>query len=134
MGSFGDYLENAVLNHIFMGTPYSQPSNIFVALSTTNPTDSGGSIAEPGGGTNYARKSTSSSDWDAASGGALDNANAITFVEASGTSWGTLTHFALYDALTAGNMLAHGALSSSKTIESGDTASFAAGDLDVSLD
>ena len=132
MGSFGDYLENALLNHVFMGSAYTQPTNIFVALSTTNPTDSGSGITEPSSGS-YARKSTAGSDWGTASGGTLDNANAITFVEATG-SWGTLTHFALYDHLTAGNMLSHGALSSSKTIESGDTASFAAGDLDVSLD
>jgi hypothetical protein len=115
-----------------MGSAYTQPTNIFVALSTADPTDSGGSIAEPAGGS-YARKSTAGADWDAAVSGALDNANAITFVEAT-ASWGTITHFALYDALSAGNMLAHGALTASKLIDNGDTASFAAGDLDVSLD
>jgi len=134
MGSFGDNLENAVLSHIFGKGDYIPPAHIFIALSTADPTDSGSGIAEPGGGTNYARKSTSPADWNAASGGALDNANAITFVEVSGASWGTITHFALFDLLTAGSMLAHGALTSPRTIESGDTASFAAGDLDVSLD
>jgi hypothetical protein len=95
-----------------------------VALSTADPTDSGGSIAEPAGGS-YARKSTAPADWDAAVSGALDNANAITFVEAT-ASWGTITHFALFDASTAGNMLAHGTLTASKLIDNGDTASFAA--------
>ena len=115
-----------------MGSAYTQPTNIFVALSTADPTDSGGSIAEPAGGS-YARKSTAGADWNAAASGALDNGNAITFAEAT-ASWGLITHFALYDALTVGNMLAHGALTASKTIDNGDTASFAAGDLDVSLD
>ena len=115
-----------------MGSAYTQPTNIFVALSTANPGDDGATIAEPAGGS-YARKSTAGADWSAASSGALSNSNAITFVEAT-ASWGPITHFALYDALSAGNMLAHGALTSAKTIDSGDTASFAAGDLDVSLD
>lgn len=132
MGSFSDFWENEVLDHIFGKGVYTPPTNIFVALSTADPTDSGGSIAEPAGGS-YARKSTAPADWDAAASGALDNGNAITFVEATG-DWGTITHFALFDALSAGNMLAHGALSASKAIDNGDTASFAVGDLDVSLD
>jgi len=133
MGSFSDFLELEVLDHLFGKGSYSPPT-IYIALSTADPTDSGSGIAEPGGGTNYARKITAGADWNIAASGALDNANAITFVEATGTSWGTITHFALYDALTSGNMLAHGALTASKTIDSGDTASFGAGDLDVSLD
>jgi hypothetical protein len=132
MGSFGNFLENELLDHVFMKGSYTPPTSIYIALSTADPTDSGGSIAEPTGGS-YARKSTAGADWDAAASGALDNANAITFAEATG-SWGTITHFALFDHLTAGNMLAHGALSASKTISDGDTASFAVGDLDVSLD
>ena len=132
MGSFSDFWEVEILDHVFGKGVYTPPTNIFVALSTADPTDSGGSIAEPVGGS-YARKSTAPADWDAAVSGALDNGNAITFVEATG-NWGTISHFALYDALIAGNMLAHGALSASKAIDSGDTASFAVGDLDVSLD
>lgn len=132
MGSFSDFWELEILDHVFGKGSYTPPTNIFIALSTADPTDSGGSIAEPSGGS-YARKSTAPADWDAAVAGALDNANAITFVTATG-SWGTISHFALFDALTGGNMLAHGTLSTSKTIGSGDTASFAAGDLDVSLD
>jgi hypothetical protein len=132
MGSFGDFWENEILDHVFGKGTYTPPTNIFVALSTADPTDSGGSIAEPSGGS-YARKSTAPADWDTAVSGALDNANAITFVEATG-SWGTISHFALYDALTGGNMLAHGTLTTPKIIDNGDVASFTAGDLDVSLD
>jgi len=131
MGSFSNFWENEILDHIFGKGTYTPPSNIYVALSTTDPTDSGSGISEPSGGS-YARKSTAPADWDAAVSGTVDNANAITFVEATG-SWGAITHFALYDALTGGNMLAHGALTTSKIIDDGDVASFAAGDLDVSL-
>ncbi len=130
MGSFSNYLENELLDHVFKTTSYTVPTNIYVALSTADPTESGGSIAEPSGN-NYSRVACNT--WDAASGGAIANTGAITFPTPSG-SWGTVTHFALYDASTAGNMLAYGTLASSKNIGSGDTPSFAAGELDITLD
>jgi hypothetical protein len=131
MGSFSDYWENEILDHVFGKGDYSPPT-IYVGLSTAEPLDDGSGLAEPTGN-GYARVQTQASDWDAASAGSLNNTNDITFPEATG-SWGTISHFALFDAASAGNMLAHGALSQSKSIGSGDTARFAAGDLDVSLD
>jgi len=131
MGSFGDYWENEILDHVFGKGSYTPPT-IYVALSTAEPGDDGSALSEPSGN-GYARQSTSASDWNAAAGGALDNANEITFAEATG-DWGNMTHFALMDAASGGNLLAHGALSASKSIGSGDTANIAAGDLDVSLD
>lgn len=131
MGGFSDYWENKILDHIFGKGSYTTPT-IYVGLSTADPTDDGSGLAEPSGN-GYARTQTSASDWNAASNGSLDNASDITFAQATG-SWGTITHFALFDAATAGNMLAHSVLSQSKTIINSDTARFQAGDLDISLD
>jgi len=131
MGSFADYWENEILDHLFGKGSYTPPT-IYVGLSTADPVDDASGLAEPSGNS-YARIAMAGADWNVASGGMLDNANDITFPEASG-SWGTLTHFALFDAASGGNMLAHGSLSVSKSIGSGDTAKFATGDLDVSLD
>ena len=131
MGSFADYWENEILDHLFGKGSYTPPT-IYVGLSTADPTDDASGLAEPSGNS-YARVATASADWNVASGGAIANANDITFPEATG-SWGTITHFAILDAASAGNMLAHGALNVSKSISSGDTAKFAAGDLDVTLD
>jgi len=131
MGSFSDYLENELLDHLFGKGSYSPPT-IYVALSTADPLDNGSGLAEPSGN-GYARDETAGTDWNTASGGTVDNANAIVFNEATG-NWGTITHFALMDAASGGNLLVHGALSTSKSIGSGDTAEFAAGDLDVLLD
>jgi hypothetical protein len=130
MGGFSDYWENKILGHIFGKGSYTPPT-IYVGLSTVDPTDDGSGLAEPSGN-GYARTQTSASDWNAASNGSLDNASDITFAQATG-SWGTITHFALFDAVTAGNMLAHGVLSQSKTIGNSDTARFESGDLDISL-
>ena len=131
MGSFSDHWEDEILDHLFGKGSYTPPT-IYVGLSTADPGDDGTGLSEPSGN-GYARVATAAADWNAASGGALDNANAIEFAEATG-SWGTVTHFALFDAATSGNMLAHGSLTQSKTIASDDTARFSAGDLDVSLD
>jgi hypothetical protein len=131
MGGFSDYWENKILDHIFGKGSYTPPT-IYVGLSTTDPTDDASGLAEPSGN-GYTRVQTSASDWNAASNGSLDNSSNITFTQATG-NWGTITHFALFDAATAGNMLAHGALSQSKSIGESDTAKFEAGDLQISLD
>ena len=131
MGGFSDYWENKILDHIFGKGSYTPPT-IYVGLSTADPTDSGSGLAEPSGN-GYARGQTSASDWNSAANGSLDNAGNITFNQATG-NWGTITHFALFDAATAGNMLAFGALSQSKSINESDTARFEAGDLNISLD
>lgn len=129
MGSFSDYLENKVLDHVFKNTVMSQPTNLYVALYTAAPSDAGGGTECSGGA--YAR--VNCNGWNVASGGALDNTSAITYAQAT-AAWGTVTHFSVYDALTAGNMIVWGSLTTSKSIGIGDTAQFAAGELDVTLD
>lgn len=131
MGGFSDYWEGKILDHIFGKDNYPSPT-IYVALSTADPLDDASGFTEPAGNA-YARVETSPSDWNAASGGSLDNANDIIFPKATG-SWGTITHFALFDAATGGNMLAHGALSQPKAVDSSYMAIFDAGDLNISLD
>jgi hypothetical protein len=131
MGGFSNYWENKILDHIFGKGSYTPPT-IYVGLSTADPTDPGSGLAEPSGN-GYARVQTSAPDWNTASNGSLDNSSDISFNQVTG-NWGTITHFALFDAATAGNMLAHGDLSQSKSINESDTARFEAGDLDISLD
>jgi hypothetical protein len=131
MGSFSDYWEDEILDHIFGKGSYTPPT-IYVGLSTADPGDDGVGLSEPAGN-GYARTATSASDWTSASGGSLDNTSAIEFAEATG-AWGTVTHFALFDAASGGHLLAHGALTQSKAVGDGDTVRFAAGDVNVSLD
>lgn len=133
MSSFSDYTENKVLDHIVGKTSFTMPSTVAVALYTAAPSDSGGGT-EVTNANNYSRKTTAGADWAAASGGATSNANALTFATPSG-SWGTVTHFGILDSAThgAGNLLAWGALSVSQAIGTGNTVSFAAGDLDITL-
>lgn len=120
-----DYLENKVLDHVLGKTSYTMPS-IWVGLFTAAPSDTGGGTEATGG--SYARKSTAGADWSVAAAGSSSNANAITFVTAT-ASWGTVTHFGIFDAASAGNLLRWAVLGTSKAIGNGDTASFAAGAL-----
>ena len=61
------------------------------------------------------------------------NAAAIEFAAASGGNWGTITHAAIFDASTGGNMLAWAALTTSRTINDGDVFRIPAGSLTVTL-
>ncbi len=131
MGSFSDYCENKILDHLFGKGDYVPPT-IYVGLSASDPTDSGAGLSEPSGN-GYARVETAASDWNVAGGGLLDNANTITLGPAT-ADWGTLTHFALFDASSGGHLLVHGALTLPKTVASGDMARFAGGEIDVTLD
>ncbi len=129
--SFSDYLENSLLNHTVGKAAYIMPT-AYVGLSTTNPLEDATGLAEPVGSA-YARIATGALDWNSAAAGSIDNANTITFPTATG-AWGTVTYFAIFDALTAGNMLTSGVLTISKTIGNGDTASFAPGQITITLD
>jgi hypothetical protein len=67
------------------------------------------------------------------SGDTATNSGAVEWPVATG-NWGTITHVAIFDALTSGNMIAYAALSAAKTIETGDVLRIPATDLDVTLD
>ncbi len=133
--SFGDFLENTLLDLVFGGVSYAPPATIYLGLSTAAPGDDGATAAEPPGANGYARVAVTNNltNFPAASAGAKSNGTAITFPTATG-AWGTVTHALIYDAATAGNFLGAGALAVAKTIDNGDTASLAVGDLDITLD
>ncbi len=129
MASFSDYLELKVLDHVTGKAAWTNPG-VWVALFTAAPSDTGGGTEVTGG--SYARKSTAAADWAVASAGSASNAAAITFVTPS-ASWGTATHFGLFDAATVGNMTAWAPLTTSQAIGSGNTVSFAIGTLTITL-
>ena len=133
MAALSDFLEAALLNHTFRTATYTKPTTVYVALFTTATTDAGGGTEVTGGA--YARQALTSADatWAAPGvAGLIDNVAAINFPVAT-VAWGTITHLALYDALTVGNPLFHGALTASKIIGVGDQFIVPAGNLDVSL-
>ena len=125
------YIFTALLSHLFGKATYTPPAAIFVALSTTPPTDAGTNVTPPSGN-GYARAETAPADWNSAAAGDITNLNAVTFPDATGP-WGTVAYFALYDAGSGGNFLGWGTLATPRAIMNLDTPiRFAAGTLEVS--
>jgi len=127
MAEMSNYLENGLLNAVLRNTSYNSPSTVFVSLFTTDPGE-GGTGTEVSGGS-YARKDVT---FGAPNDGVCTNSAAVEFAQATG-SWGTVSHIGLHDAITTGNLLFYTALTTSKTIESGDIFKIAAGSLSVTL-
>lgn len=125
--SFSNYLETKVLDHVFTNTAYTSPSAVYVALFTSNPAEDGSGTEVSGGG--YARQAGSFS----VTGNTATTTASIEYPTAT-ADYGTVTHVGIYDASTAGNMLAYAALTASKTISSGDVFRIPTGDLDITLD
>ena len=127
MAGFSRYLQREVLDHVFKVGAYTVPTNIYVALFTA---------AAECSGTDYARELCNS--WDAATDAdpsVVDNTSIIDFGTAGSGGWGELTRFAIYDAITDGNLLTDiTALTAAKTVNAGDPVTFAAGALQVTLD
>jgi len=78
-------------------------------------------------------------NFDAAASGSAANTGNITFNQAqanydtAGGAGNVVTHVAIMDNSTGGNVLFYGALSVSKTVTTGDTFQINAGALTVSL-
>jgi len=126
-----DYLENKIVDHLFRTGAFAKPTGLFVALFTAAPSDLGGGTEVAGGSyarvnlapldTNWKATQGGTSGASAGTGGLTSNAVAITF-PAPTANWGTVTHFAIFDAASGGNLLIWDALTAPRTVLSGDPA------------
>lgn len=114
-----------MLDHILGTTSFTMPTAVYLALFTAAPSDAGGGTELSGNG--YARQDIT---FGSASSAVASNTGAHTFT-ASGGDWGDITHWALFDASTTGNMLLHGALGASKNVLDGGSIIFPIGDIDI---
>lgn len=128
--SKSDYLENAMLGHALCKVPFTMPTDHYVGLMTQAATE-----AAPQGevtGNGYARKQVVFTSPPTA--GQTSNNADVTFDVATPNGWGTIVAFAVFDAATGGNMLYHGTLQQSRTVQANDQVKFPAGSLQVSED
>jgi len=131
MSSFSDYTENLVLNWLLTTNSATRPTAWYVGLFTAAPSDTGGGTEVTGSA--YARKVTGTISVSGTSPTTATNSAAIEFAAASGGNWGTVTHAAIFDASTGGNMLAWAPLTTSRTINDGDVFRIPASSLTVTL-
>lgn len=139
MSQFSDYTEENIIQTTLRGQAFPVPSNVYVALFTSDPTDAGsGSEVNSASWTTYARQNAAASGaidtgWTAPSNGVSSNAKVVTFAANNSGGSITVTHIGVFDALTTGNLLYHAPLVSSKTLLDGDVLSFAIGAITVTV-
>jgi hypothetical protein len=126
MSAASNYTETLALTYLLTASAATRPTAWYVALFTSDPTDAGSGTEVSG--TNYARQSVAFT----VSGDTASNDATITF-PAAGSNWGTITHVGVYTASTSGNLLFHGAVTTSKSIDTGDTFQISSGNLDITL-
>lgn len=128
--SASNYLENYTLD-LLLGS--GTPATVYISLHTGDPGETGANEVASSNG--YAREpsTNNNTNWPAAVSGVKSNGTAITMDTPSG-SWGTVSHFGIWDASSGGNFWFGGALAVSKAINSGDTVQFGIGDIDVTAD
>ena len=125
--SFSNTYETTVLQWTFTNGAVTRPTAWYIGLFTAAPGEAGGGTEVSGG--SYVRKAVTFT----VSGNLATNSAAVEFDVATAT-WGTITHVAVFDAVTGGNQIAYAALTASKTIDTGDVLRVPAGDLDITLD
>lgn len=123
MSALSDYAENAVGNHLLRNVALPSPTTVYLALFTADPTDAGTGAEVTGG--SYIRKAVT---FGAPTNGVFTNNASVTFESMPST---TVTHWGIFDAVTAGNLLFHGAWQSATGVNAGQNLSVAIGALTI---
>ena len=131
MSAFSNYLEGKIVDHFLRNTSVSSPTTVYLALFESDPGEdaSGTETAYTG----YARQA---STWTTLDGAGETKNNAAISFPANGNASASvaISHGAVFDALTGGNMIIKGPLASTKTLAVGDVLSFQANALTLALD
>jgi hypothetical protein len=135
--TIGTVMQNRVLSWLKGSTFTAAPATVYIALWTTAPANDGtGGTEVTTSGTAYARQAiTTSTGFSAVSGTnpeTMTNANTITWAAAT-ANYGTVVGASIMDASTGGNLLWNVTLGASQTVNSGSTASIAAGAMSINV-
>ena len=118
MSAMTNYFESGILNQVFRGISLTLPSTgVYIGLTSGVPTEG-----------------DSASDELAGNGHKVENNAPIDFPTATGDAWGYASGVLITDALSGGNVLMKGALTTPRNILEGDTFRFSATDLDIKFD
>lgn len=124
MADLTNYLRDKLNDHAFRATSYTVPASVWLALFTAaTDANGGGTEVTPTGSGPYARQQLTLST---SSGGDMSNTGPVTFAGMPGVS---VTHWAVMDSSSNGNMLAQGAFTSTITVTSGNDLTFGTNDI-----
>lgn len=125
------YFLNQVMGNLFKTKESpALPSEYYIGLSSTAPNISGGNVTEPLSNSGYKRVKLENLSEPA--DGVITNEQAISFDEST-ANWGTMSHFVIYDALEAGNLLMYGTLSTPRNVEAATIVTIKANSLTLTL-
>ena len=130
--SLSNTFETHTLKYLLTTDSVTRPTTWYVALCTSDPTDTALGTEVSTSGTAYARQAVTFT----VSGNNASNSSAIEFPEAT-ANYGTVQAVMIMPASSGGSasdMIAHAQLSVDKTINSGDIFRIPTGDLDINID
>lgn len=135
MAALAQYASEKLAHELLRGVSYTTPGEVFLALYTSNPTkDNSGTETSYSGYVRVTCGATPASAFSAVdSAGLTQTQNTITFPAVGGASPVTLTHWAIFDTISGGNMLLFGPLTASKTLDPTDVPSFPATALKITF-
>jgi len=125
MAEMSNYLEEKLLDHTLGTTAYTHPSTVYLALHTADPTDAGS-----GAEVDVARQACAFTAAGSDGNGVTENSAVETFASMPAC---TVTHIGIWDHVSAGNLLYHTSVTTSKAVLDGDTITVAAGAVTVTL-
>lgn len=128
MATLSNSVQDGTLDHILGTSSSTSPSDVYVALYTSDPgrDDSGTEVSEGG----YSRQTvtfTSSTDGSSSSDVEVE-------FGAATEDWGSITHMALHADSSASDLILFGSLDTSRTVNEDDFLRFESGNITVELD
>lgn len=124
---FSNYLANQLLDHTVNSDALTSPTTVYIGLLESL-SDDGDTYVEISAGS-YARQSVA---WDAPVDGLSANTSTITFPTPT-TDWGTVTHAAIFDAVSGGNPLFYDTFAFPISIFTGQIVRVSAGQMTTEL-
>ncbi len=125
------YFLNCIMGNVFKTKENPiLPNKVYLGLSSTAPAVDGSGVSEPLASAGYERVELT--NLGEPSNGVISNKSEISFPESS-ASWGTMTHFVLYDAPANGNLLMFNVLSQSRNVEAATIVMVKTGSLKLTL-
>jgi hypothetical protein len=125
--SLTNTFETTTLTWLLTASSATRPTAWYIGLFTAAPNDTGGGTEVSG--VSYVREAVTFT----VTGDTASNSAAVEWPVAGG-SWGTITDLAIFDAVTAGNMIGYATLTAAKTIATGDVFRVPVSELTVTLD
>lgn len=126
MSGASNYLENLIINSVLRGVAFTVPTQVFVALHTSDPGEDGtANEVTTAAWPSYVRLDSTQGDtlanaWSAPTDGLSKNQKQMIWPVHDGNADITITHFSLRTAATGGNVLTKAALSTARTLKPED--------------